>query len=242
MTHVAWHPGGPTNERRRVTLGISTTGWPGSEDSRSGRVGSSRVPTPIRIRMPNRAVFRSRARIRSAHSLNPLAACCCSFKLLSTYLEEGLALPGDALVDVGGGVREALSLSGLAAEETVEVGADLVGSTSLEGVALSATGLEKTGTLGDVSCEGVSGCWRCACRGFRERQEPLCAKDQEARAGVASRPAHTALILHCIARRKGGGRMKKRRWWSRPRGRRPARGHRLFHRYPVHRVPERPSR
>jgi hypothetical protein len=70
------------------------------------------------------------------------------------HLEEGLALPHNALVDVGGGVGEALSLARLAAEETVEVGADLVGTASLEGVALSAAGLEDTSALGDVSCEG----------------------------------------------------------------------------------------
>lgn len=70
----------------------------------------------------------------------------------TTHLEEGLAVPGNALVDVGGGVGEAVSLSRLAAEDTVKVGADLVGATSLGGVALSATGLEDAGTLANVAC------------------------------------------------------------------------------------------
>ena len=86
-------------------------------------------------------------------------------------LEEGLLVPGDALVDVGGGVGEALGLSGLATEHTaratstndrivrqhryspVEVRADLVGSASLEGMALSAAGLEETSTLASVTCD-----------------------------------------------------------------------------------------
>ena len=85
-------------------------------------------------------------------------------------LEEGLLVPGDALVDVGGGVGEALGLSRLATEHTaratstndrivrqhryspVEVRADLVGSTSLKGMALSAAGLEETSTLASVTC------------------------------------------------------------------------------------------
>lgn len=69
----------------------------------------------------------------------------------ATHLEEGLAVPGNALVDVGGGVGEALGLSRLAAEDAVEVGADLVGAASLGGVALSATGLEDAGTLANVA-------------------------------------------------------------------------------------------
>lgn len=81
-----------------------------------------------------------------------------SSAFIATHLEEGLAVPGNALVDVGGGVREAVSLSGLAAEDAVEVGADLVGAAGLGGVALSATGLEDAGTLANVSCEGVSYC------------------------------------------------------------------------------------
>lgn len=39
-------------------------------------------------------------------------------------LEEGLLVPGDTLVDVGLGVREAFDTAGLAAEETVKVGAN----------------------------------------------------------------------------------------------------------------------
>lgn len=77
---------------------------------------------------------------------------------LLTHLEESLLVPGNALVDVGGGVGEALGLAGLAAEDTVEVGADLVGAASLEGVALGTTGLEETGTLGEVSCGVLAVC------------------------------------------------------------------------------------
>lgn len=73
----------------------------------------------------------------------------------TTHLEEGLLLPGNALVDVGGGVREALGLARLAAEETVEVGADLVGAAGLNGVALRATSLEEVGALGDVTWESA---------------------------------------------------------------------------------------
>ena len=39
-------------------------------------------------------------------------------------LEESVLVPGNALVDVGLGVREALDGTGLATEETVEVRAD----------------------------------------------------------------------------------------------------------------------
>ena len=39
-------------------------------------------------------------------------------------LEKGLLVPGDALVDVGLGVGEAVNGAGLSAKETVEVGAD----------------------------------------------------------------------------------------------------------------------
>ena len=49
--------------------------------------------------------------------------------------------PCDTLVDVGGGVRETLGLTGLSAKDTVEVGSDLVGLSRTEGVALSTSGL-----------------------------------------------------------------------------------------------------
>jgi len=67
-------------------------------------------------------------------------------------VEEGLLVPGDALLLVGIGVGVALNGAGLAAEKAVESGADLVAAASLEGVALSATGLEEVGTLLSVSC------------------------------------------------------------------------------------------
>lgn len=82
------------------------------------------------------------------------------FRIL-THLEEGLLLPDNTLVDVGSGVREALSLAGLATEETVEVGSDLVGAALLEGVALSATGLEEVGTLGSVTWALANDSSRC---------------------------------------------------------------------------------
>jgi hypothetical protein len=49
--------------------------------------------------------------------------------------------PGNALVDVGGGVGETLDLTGLSSEKTVEVRSNLVGLAGTEGVALSASGL-----------------------------------------------------------------------------------------------------
>lgn len=125
-----------------------------------------------------------------------------------THLEESLSVPGDALVDVGGSVREAVGLSRLAAEDAVEVGADLVGTASLGGVALSATGLEDTGTLANVACGsaessrkeglqldgprstlGVSSAQRCAvCAG---RSKARCALHRAllAAPGVAARGA-----------------------------------------------------
>lgn len=49
--------------------------------------------------------------------------------------------PSNALVDVGGSVRETLGLTGLSANETVEVRANLVRFTSTKGVTLGASGL-----------------------------------------------------------------------------------------------------
>jgi hypothetical protein len=49
--------------------------------------------------------------------------------------------PGNALVDVGGGVGETLDLTRLSSEKTVEVRSDLVGLSGTEGVALSTSGL-----------------------------------------------------------------------------------------------------
>lgn len=66
-------------------------------------------------------------------------------------LEEGLSFPSNALVDVGGCVRETLGLTGLSANETVKVRADLVGLASTKGVTLSASGLEDTSTLRSVT-------------------------------------------------------------------------------------------
>jgi len=68
-------------------------------------------------------------------------------------LEEGVLVPGDALLLVGVGVGVALDLSGLAAEEAVEHGADLVALALLQGVALRAAGLEKVGTLLSIACD-----------------------------------------------------------------------------------------
>lgn len=66
-------------------------------------------------------------------------------------LEEGLSFPSNALVDVGGSVRETLGLTGLSANETVEVRANLVRFTSTKGVTLGASGLEDTSTLRSVT-------------------------------------------------------------------------------------------
>jgi hypothetical protein len=49
--------------------------------------------------------------------------------------------PSNTLVDVGGGVRETVDLTGLSAKETVKVRSDLVGLSGTKGVALSTSGL-----------------------------------------------------------------------------------------------------
>jgi len=67
-------------------------------------------------------------------------------------LEQCVLVPGDALLLVGVGVRVAVDLAGLAAEEAVEHGADLVALALLQGVALSAAGLEEVGTLLSIAC------------------------------------------------------------------------------------------
>ena len=83
-------------------------------------------------------------------------------------LEQRLLAPGYTLVDVCGGVRETLDLTGLAAEEAgdasayrvihveygdvpVKVGADFVRLASTHGMALRAACLEETGTLASVT-------------------------------------------------------------------------------------------
>jgi len=65
--------------------------------------------------------------------------------------KESILVPGDTLLLVRVGVREALDLTGLAAKETVKVGADLVVAALLDGVALSTAGLEKVRTLGIIT-------------------------------------------------------------------------------------------
>lgn len=67
-------------------------------------------------------------------------------------VEQGLVIPGDALVLVGVGEAVAGGGARLAAEEAVQVGADLVATVLLDGVALSTTGLEEVGTLLSVTC------------------------------------------------------------------------------------------
>lgn len=62
-------------------------------------------------------------------------------------LKQSVLVPGDALVDVGVGVGEAGSLSGLATEEPVKIRSDLVRSALLDGVALKTSSLEEGGTL-----------------------------------------------------------------------------------------------
>ena len=68
-------------------------------------------------------------------------------------LEERVLVPGDALLLVGIGVRVAIDLTGLAAEEAVEHGTDLVALTLLQGVALRAARLEEVGTLLSIACD-----------------------------------------------------------------------------------------
>jgi len=62
-------------------------------------------------------------------------------------LEQRLLVPGNALVDIGGGVRVTFHLTGFTAEEPVEIGPDFVGLASTDSVTLRATSLEKTCTL-----------------------------------------------------------------------------------------------
>lgn len=59
----------------------------------------------------------------------------------------GLLRPDDTLLLVGVGVREALYLTGLSAENAVQVGTDLVGATGFNSVALQASSLEQGSTL-----------------------------------------------------------------------------------------------
>lgn len=68
-------------------------------------------------------------------------------------LEEGLVVPGDALLLVGVGVGVAVDGASLAAEEAVEGRADLVAAVLLDGVALGATRLEEVGTLLEITCD-----------------------------------------------------------------------------------------
>jgi hypothetical protein len=68
---------------------------------------------------------------------------------------QSVLIPGDALLLVGVGVRVALDLTSLAAEETVKHGADLVTLTLLQGVALRAAGLEEVGTLLSIACDDL---------------------------------------------------------------------------------------
>ena len=72
------------------------------------------------------------------------------FGVLKVF-EESLLLPNDTLVDVGSGVAEAISLTGLASKDTMEVGSYFVGLTGIEGVALSAAGLEEGSTLSSIT-------------------------------------------------------------------------------------------
>ena len=55
---------------------------------------------------------------------------------------QSVVIPGDALLLVRVGVREALNLTGLAAKQAVQVWADLVALALLQRVALSASGLD----------------------------------------------------------------------------------------------------
>jgi len=72
--------------------------------------------------------------------------------LISVSTYESVLVPLNALLLVCVGVREALDLASVAAEETVEVRADLVALALLEVVALCAAGLEEVGTLLLVTC------------------------------------------------------------------------------------------
>jgi hypothetical protein len=61
------------------------------------------------------------------------------YPLSNTY--QSVLLPGNALLLVRIGIREALHLTSLATEKTVQVGSDLVAFTLLQCVALGASGL-----------------------------------------------------------------------------------------------------
>ena len=71
-------------------------------------------------------------------------------------LEESFLVPGDAFVDVGGGVRVPFGLARVAANDTVEVGAYFVRLTSADGVTLCASGLEERGALGSITCGEIT--------------------------------------------------------------------------------------
>lgn len=68
--------------------------------------------------------------------------------------EEGVLVPGDALLLVGIGVGVALDGASLAAEKTVQSRSNLVAAVLLDSVALSTTALEHLDTLGNVTCGG----------------------------------------------------------------------------------------
>ena len=72
------------------------------------------------------------------------------FCVLSTY--QSVLVPLDALLLVRVGVREALDLASVAAEEAVEVGSDLVALALLQVMALRASCLEKVCALLLVTC------------------------------------------------------------------------------------------
>lgn len=74
--------------------------------------------------------------------------------------EQGLVVPGNALLLVGIGVGVAVDGTGLAAEQAVQGRADLVGTASLDGVALGAASLEQTGTLLGITWMVVSRLFR----------------------------------------------------------------------------------
>jgi hypothetical protein len=66
-------------------------------------------------------------------------------------LEKRLLAPGDALLDIGGGVSVTSGLASLATEEAVQVGSLLVRLTGGTHVALSALGLKNLSSFGNVT-------------------------------------------------------------------------------------------
>jgi len=72
------------------------------------------------------------------------------FRVLKV-IEQSILSPYNALLHVGGRIRETIDRTGLATEKTMQVGANLVGLARTDSVAQSTTPLEDSSTLASVT-------------------------------------------------------------------------------------------